>query len=469
MGPTARRPQPTRVVVLGASLAGTFAAAAASGDGRTVTVVERDVLPDAPQPRDGVPQGRQPHALLLRGLRAMEDLLPGLADELRAAGAVELDTGDLAWHGDLGWSPPHPQFRILSATRPLLEHLVLARVRALPGVRLRDGVRVERVRRGRPGDGAPWWVELADGSVEPADLVVDATGRTSRLPVWLAAAGVPTAATVELDARVGYATRLYALEPGVVHAAGVVIMRSPEVPVGGIALPVEDGGWLIGGVGSGARRPPRDGDGFLRFLDDLPDRALADLARAGRPMSEVALHRQTGNRRHHYERLRAWPDGLLVVGDALCAFDPVYGQGITVAACEAQLLRDALARGMGRGAERRLLRRFAAVTDLPWSIATGEDRRYLPDGPPASRVEDLLGRWTRELGRLSTHGDRSAHDAITRVYHLVGSPWLLLQPQLLVAALRARLVGYGPATPRPRILAADDPAPTARRTAIARR
>src|SRR5689334_12071615 len=144
-------PRPRRwggVVVLGGSLAGLFAAAAAAAAGRHVTVLERDGEPQDMEPRSGVPQGRQAHALLYRGLIAMEELLPGVRQELIDAGAVPLDTGDVAWLGELGWSPiGKPAFEVVSATRPLLEHVVRRRVAALPRVDIRYGLRVDGLAR----------------------------------------------------------------------------------------------------------------------------------------------------------------------------------------------------------------------------------------------------------------------------------------------------------------------------------
>jgi 2-polyprenyl-6-methoxyphenol hydroxylase-like FAD-dependent oxidoreductase len=448
-----QRRQPRRVVIVGASLAGAFAAAAAGAAGCSVTVLERDVLPSkGPEPRSGVPQGRQPHVFLYRGLLAVEQLLPGLGAEMLEAGAVTFDTGDLAWLGEFGWLPPGPrQFEVFSASRPLFEHLVLRRVRATPGVQVRDGIRVESVRRGGPG-GRRWSVELADGSIEAADLVLDASGRASRLPSWLAATGVGPVEISEVDARIGYATREYALRPGQVKPAGIVVQQIPQTLAGGIALPVEGDRWLVGAIGSGERRPPRDAAGFARFLDGLRDPALSEIIRTAQPLGDIAVHRQTANRRHHYERLRDWPGGLLVMGDALCSFNPIYGQGITVAACEALLLRRALANGLRQGDERRLLRRFCKVAALPWAIATGEDVRYPTCAAKASPGQALLHRWTSELGRLSAHGNVLAQSSTARVYHLMAPPWLLFRPGLLAAALRARVRGYGPPAPRPQIL-----------------
>lgn len=455
---TARRPgrarrRPRDVVVVGASLAGLFAAAAAQRAGCAVTVLERDVVPPGARSRAGVPQGEQPHVFLYRGLLAAEHLLPGLRGDLLAAGAVPFDTGDLAWLGETGWAAGgHRELEILSATRPLFEHVVRSRVLALPGVGLRDGVRVAALERDdaeQGGRDAGWQVVPADGPRLRADLVVDASGRGSRLPVWLDALGIGPARVSEVDNRVGYATRSYRPAAGTPLPAGVVVQLTPGDLTGGIALPVEQGRWLVGSLGVGDHRPGRDPASFAASLRALRDPVLADLVAAAEPDGEVRVHRQTGNRRHHYERLRDWPAGLLVVGDALCAFDPVYGQGVTVAACEAELLARALNRGLRAGDERRLLRRFAALTSVPWAIATSEDLRYPTSSGSPTVWQSVLGGWSRRLGRLSTHGDHRVQVALARVYHLVSPPVTLFHPALVTAVVRARLLGEGPPTPRP--------------------
>ncbi|MFY9809440.1 MAG: FAD-dependent monooxygenase [Pseudonocardiaceae bacterium] len=440
---------PQRVVIVGASLAGLFAAVAAAGNGTSVTVLERDAMPDDPKPRAGVPQGEQPHVFLFRGLLALEELLPGVRQTLLDAGAVPFDTGELPWLAEQGWLPIGQRaFEVLSITRPLFEHVIRRRVVELSGVQIRSGLKVTSLRR----DDRQWEVALADGSTVLADLVIDASGRSSRLPVWLAQAGVAEAPVSQVDSGVGYATRMYAAAPVGFDAAGVIIQQTPAALIGGIALPVEGGRWLVTAVGCGEHRPPRDAAGFESFLQRLPDPALADLARHADPISNVAVHRQTGNRRHHYERVPDWPEGLLVVGDALCAFNPIYGQGITVAACEALLLRQALAAGLGPESARRLLRKFATVVWLPWSMATSEDLRYPTSTGHQSVPQALLGRWTRQLLRLAAHGDLRAHGAVARVYHLMGSPALLFHPALVAAAVRAQLTGCDPRNRRPAAL-----------------
>ena len=457
---------PRTVVVIGAAMAGLLAAAALARDGRTVTVLDRDDLPEIPAPRRGVPQGRQPHLLLHRGLRAVEDLLPGFTEELRAAGGVAVDTGDLAWLASSGWAPRARQLDVVLATRPLLEHLLRVRVAALPGVRVVGGARATGLRRGAR-DGPRWWVEVAGdaggtrdaaGHAWPADLVVDASGRSSRLPVWLDVLGVAPAAVEEVDAQVGYATVRVRLPADRVGAAGVVVLQQ-RGHGGGLALPAEGGWWTVTAVGAGEQRPPRDLPGLRAFLAALPDDSLARIAAAGPLDGDVVTYRQTGNRRHRYDRVPRWPDGLVVVGDALCAFDPVYGQGITVAALEAHTLRDADGRGRltAPGGAARAVRDSLRLGALPWQIATGEDRTLAGLPGPRSPVAALTGTWITELGRMSAHGDVVAQDALSRVYHLVAPPTTLFHPRLVGRALRTRLRGYGPAVPRPVVLPDDAP------------
>ncbi|GAA1842233.1 hypothetical protein [Microlunatus capsulatus] len=431
------------VVVVGASLAGLLAAPTAARAGHPVTVLERDALTGPPGPRRGVAQGAQPHVLLHRGLAEATTLLPGLGEDLLAAGAVRVDTGRLPWFGPAGWQPTDvPSYAVLSLTRPLLEHVVRERVLALPGVGLRGGCRV----RGLERAGGRWRVLVEDGPDEEADLVVDASGRGSRLPTWLAALGLAVEEPETVDAGLGYASRLYRARDGHPLTNGAVVQSTTDSPRGGLALPVEDGGLLVLACGYGEHRPDRDVD-LVAYLGGLREPALGELTAGLEPVGEVAVHRQTGNRRHQHGRRRDWPDGLLAVGDALCAFNPVYGQGITVAAIQARLLGEALRRRRG-GSTRRLQRRLRAAADLPWAVATGEDRRYL-DGTTPSPAARLVGAWTTEVGNLAVAGDRRALVALGRLYHLMGSPLELAHPALLLAAARRRRGPAQPSAPRP--------------------
>jgi 2-polyprenyl-6-methoxyphenol hydroxylase-like FAD-dependent oxidoreductase len=270
--------------------------------------------------------------------------------------------------------------------------------------------------------GPRWTVATADGDAFDADLVIDASGRNSRIAAWLGNKLTGTVRTTEIDARVGYATRKYKGDPRIGGIPGVLIASTPSTPTGGLAISIEGGHWLIGALGVGDNRPPRDVAGFEAFLARLRDPALAKLAERLEPVGDVTVHRQTANRRRHYDQQDDWPDGVVVIGDALCAFNPVYGQGIAVGAWEAVLLRDAIRAGMPPGASRRLLRRFGKVVALPWSIATATDQMYPTCQQNPTRLGTLQNNWARQLEKLSAHGNNRAAFTRSSVYHLMHRP-----------------------------------------------
>ena len=441
-------PTPRHVVIIGASFAGLFASVAMSRAGVEVTLLERDRLSDHAEPRPGVPQGVQPHILLYRGLLTAERLLPGFEQDVLDAGGLRVATATMPWLGPYGWSPTHlPSYDILSISRPLLELLVRRRVLQMPGVTVQDGFRVNGLTQTADG----WQVRGSAGEIVHADLVVDASGRSSRSPQWLAELGYPTPKPETVEAKLGYASRRYQGPEPPPLDTGLVIAATPQSPVGCTILPVEDRQWLVLVAGYGELRPTRDPGRFAGLLASLRDRAAHDLVRRLRPLSEVAVYRQTGNRRFRYDRGDRWPRGLLVTGDALCAFNPIYGQGITVAAMQADLLGEAITTVHDVASTRRLQRRLFAVTRLPWSIATSEDLRQPTSNGRPTPVQRLLSRWTDRMNRLAVGGDPACAAAFTQVYHLIGAPRLLFSPRVVAAVARSYVRGVNPPS-RPAVL-----------------
>jgi len=417
--------------------------------GVEVTLLERDQLPDQAEPRPGVPQGVQPHVVLHRGLMAMAELLPGVEQTVLDAGGLLLDTGKVAWLGLHGWLRTDvSSYEILSVSRPVLELLVRRRTLEFPGVTLRDRFRVTELTETADG----WRVHGSTGDSVDGEVLIDASGRSSRLSHWLTDLGYPVPEPESVDAKLGYASRRYQGPDVPPLEAGLVILATPESPVGSTILPIENRQWLALAAGYGDRRPSRDTSEFTDFLASVRDPAAAALVSRLEPLSDVAVYRQTGNRRIPYARTARWPRGLLVTGDALCAFNPIYGQGISVAAMQAQLLGQAIGQVRDIPSTRRLQRRLASATDLPWSVATSEDLRQ----PTASRGptvrQRLLTRWTGRMDRLAVAGDPACADAFTEVYHLVGAPSLLFSPPVVAAVLRSFVRGIPPASPRPAML-----------------
>ena len=274
-----------RVVIIGASTTGLFAAAAAAGSGRRHHPGKgRSTV------GTGASTGRAAGQAAAR-LPAPRDYLPpsncspGFRDDLLAVGAVAFDTADMAWLGEQGWADRTSRaFEVLSASRPLVETTLRRRVLELPDVQIIGGRPVV----GLETAGTGWTVRTADGGEFGADLVIDASGRNSRLAVWLGDRLSGAVRTTEIDARVGYATRRYRGDPRIGNIPGVLIASTPTTPTGGLAISVEDDHWLIGALGVGDDRPPRDLAGFEAFLARLRDPALARMAERLR----------TGERRH---------------------------------------------------------------------------------------------------------------------------------------------------------------------------
>ncbi|MDB5310297.1 MAG: monooxygenase FAD-binding protein, partial [Gemmataceae bacterium] len=339
-------------VVVGGSLAGMLAARVLSDHFDIVTLLERDRLPVTPAARPGLPQGRHVHVLLERGRGAMERFLPGLTGDLVRAGAERLDaTRDVAWMSPYGWYVRFPgDLLLLASTRDLIDWGVRARVAALPNVRIHQGAEVTGLVRG-PGDGArvagvrlrPRTADAEagrGGAVLAADLVVVADGRHSRLPDWLTALGYEPPEETVVNSFQGYASRLYRPPAGFqADWKSLYIQQAPPAdPRGGLVVPVEGGLWVVSLVGGDGDYPPTDEAGFLAFARSLRSPAVYEAIAAAEPLTPIAGQRATENRQRHYARLGRFPEGVVAVGDAVCAFNPVYGQGMTAAALGAEVL-----------------------------------------------------------------------------------------------------------------------------------
>ncbi|MGP3913857.1 NAD(P)/FAD-dependent oxidoreductase [Nonomuraea sp. 10N515B] len=415
-------------VVIGASMSGLLAAAALHRLFGRVTVLDRDTLPTVDAHRRGVAQSRHAHGLLAKGREVIDELLPGLSAELVAQGAIRGDLQRDARHihgghrlarGDSGLSG-------LLASRPLLEGQIRRRVSALPGVR----VLADRIATGLLAqDGRVTGVRPADGEPIPADLVVDAGGRGSRTPFWLGELGYepPREERVVIDVR--YGTREFRRRPGDLDGDLVVIIApTPEHPRGGVALALEDERWIVTMAGYG------EGPGlalteFADYAATLPVLDLHHLIRNAEPVGEPRSYRNPAGVRRCYERLSRFPEGLLVIGDAVCAFNPLYGQGMTVAALEAKVLLEAELRPQA------FFRRIAKIVDAPWDITVGGDLK-MPgvEGDPTPRMR-MVNAYLERFHAAAAH-DPELVLRFLRVTNLYDPPPSLMSPAALLKVLR---------------------------------
>ena len=429
-------------VVLGASMAGLLTARVLAESYLRVTVVDRDTLVPAGQHRRGVPQSRHVHVLHPRGAQVLEELFPGLLAQMTAHGAVR---GDITGTGR--WQLSGHRFRQedsgsvgVLASRPFVEGHVRTALGIVPGVTLvpehdiiglsttANRQKVTGVRLAPHGSAAPT-------RTVPADLVVDATGRGSRTPRWLQKLGYPPPDESRLEIGLGYASRTYRLRPGALGTdQGVVTGATPTVPRGGVLTAVEGDRYLLTLSGMLGDHPPIDPAGFEAFAATLVFPDITDALKGAQPQDDPVAIRFPASVRRRYERLRRFPQRLLVIGDAVCSFNPVYGQGMTVAALEALALRRLLAGGVPQ--PRRYFRDIARLVDVAWDTATGGDLAFpqVP-GPRPAKVR-LVNAYLARLQEAAA-ADASLATAFVRVVGMLDPPRTLLRPDRLIRVLRA--------------------------------
>jgi 2-polyprenyl-6-methoxyphenol hydroxylase-like FAD-dependent oxidoreductase len=430
-----------RAIVVGGSMTGMLAARVLA-DHVAVTIVERDALPDGVHARRGLPQATHLHTILDRGMALLERLFPALRGELLRDGAVAVDGGtEVGWLGPFGWAAPFRRGALESiwATRDFLDAHVRDRLRRHPRVDWIENTRVESLaldpsRRNVRG------VVTADGRVLGGSLVVDATGRGSKLPDWLRAAGFAAPAETEIDSRTVYTSAFARLRaPFPMDWKIVFILGQPPQVLRAAAIGPVEGGRVLVSLATVAGEPaPEDTAGFAAFGRSLRAPFVGDVFENAEWLTPARSTRSTANRKRHYERI-ALPPGLIVMGDALCAFNPVFGQGISVAAMQAEALSRLLRRhGLHEATLGSLAtRQFLRVVAFPWAMATSQDLQIPGTRGSPSLAQPIINAYLNRVFSLSTR-EGDVNLATSRVFNLSVSPLALCEPRLALRALRER-------------------------------
>lgn len=458
-----------RTAVLGSGVAGLLAAHVLGRDGRKVVVFERDGDPLADEgvgPRKGVPQGRHVHALLRSGERVLAELLPGVVEELEGAGSQRLDfSAGFRWFHHGAWRVRFDCGEVTHfQSRALLESVLRKRLAALPNVEIRYRAGVAGIEIEPSGDrvAAVLWRGLdgagneggAEEVREPFDRIVEASGRGSRLPAWLAEHGFATPPEERIAVDLAYASRVVRAVPGRLGADGRsdALLIYPTAPVetrAGAIFPLEPDGegprWLVTLAGYAGDHPPADPAGWLDFARGLGRPDLLAAVRDAPPLSEIATFRFPAARWLRYDRLPRMPRGLAALGDGVCSFDPLFGQGMSAAAKSVRALARHLEDDPGLDRPLLLARRVARQLAAPWLLASSEGLRY-------PRIEGRRPFWMPWLQRythqvfLLTSTSPAVYRRILRVLNLLDEPPVFFHPAI-VARVVARGLGLRGAKP----------------------
>jgi 2-polyprenyl-6-methoxyphenol hydroxylase-like FAD-dependent oxidoreductase len=396
-----------------------------------VTVVERDKLPDTADHRRGVPQGRHFHALWSRGAQKLEDLFPGIHGELVAVGATVCDDGDLSRVSirvsghELNRSgkfndPASVVIHLLS--RPLLESQVRRRVSAIDNVEILDGHDfVEPITPSPHQVTGAHIVDRDSGAKQllDADLVVDAMGRSARTPALLDTLGYGRPAAERSTASANYASLLMRIPEGILREKMTFVVPEPKRPTGGAFSVYEHDTWIFTVARLAQNEPPDDMASMIRMATQFAPPSLLRALKRGEPLGEISVFRYPGGTWRRYDQMPRFPAGLLVFGDAICSTNPIYGQGMTVAALEATALQECLAEANG-DLSQRFFAAAAGVVGPLWASNQFNDL-YLANADPAhSASKEILD--FREAVLSAAENSSALTEKLYRSMNLVDPP-----------------------------------------------
>jgi 2-polyprenyl-6-methoxyphenol hydroxylase-like FAD-dependent oxidoreductase len=426
----------TTAIVIGGSMAGLATARVLSEHVDRVEVLERDQLTDTPENRRGVPQGRHAHALLEAGHQLIERWYPGITDELLALGAVRITGLDAWWHqggafkvrADWGGDA-------IGLSRPLLETTVRRHLLRRPSVTVTDGVSVEGVivDAGRVAG------VMVDGRERRAELVVDCSGRHSRFLDQLEHAGFPLPPVSHVKIDMAYGTRILRRRPDDFDGSFAVVVGGAAQDYRiGVLLPMEGDRWILTLGGFHGDVPPTDESEYRAFAESLPSPLLASVLDRAEALSPVMSHRLPTSQRRHFEKLRRRPSGFVALGDTICSFNPIYGQGMSSAALQADALGTTLRHHPFGSATmaKAFYAKAAKVVDNPWMIAAGADFAHPATTgakPPATAV---VNRYLQRV-QLATHVSAEVQQQLSQVQNLLAPPQSLMKPAMVVRVFRA--------------------------------
>jgi 2-polyprenyl-6-methoxyphenol hydroxylase-like FAD-dependent oxidoreductase len=442
-----KKTQEKLALVIGGSMAGLLATRVLIKHFDQVILVEKDPMHDWPESRKGQPQTRHLHGLLIQGMETLKQYFPDLLEDLKTSGNPVVDVGkNMRWfcHGNY-----RTRFLLgvesISVSRPFLEWKIRQRVAALPKVKIQDGYRVEKILFSDDNQRVIG-VKVSNTNVSGqeevllADLVVDASGRGSQAPRWLTEAGYSSPEEREVTCGTGYATRIFKRNPQEPSSLDWIFI-TPDAPKErrlGAAFPIEHNQWIVSLGGWHGDHAPNDEAGFKAFARSLPAPDVYNIVSQCEPVSPIIVHKFPASVRRHYEKLNRFPDGYLVLGDAVCSFNPLYGQGMTSAILQAAQLDRTLSEQPKAlyGIAKAYFRRIAKIIDIPWQTAVSEDFRFPETKGKKAPGTDWINAYVARINR-ATHYDPVVGATLLKTMNMTAPPTSLFRPGIIWRVLRS--------------------------------
>ncbi|MCB1316160.1 MAG: FAD-dependent monooxygenase [Leptospiraceae bacterium] len=452
-----QKPKPfQRAVVIGASIAGIMGARVLSDYFQQVILLDRDEHGQRPQPRKGTPQSHHIHVLLRAGQDIIEEFFPGCLQEIEASGGARIDAHhDFVWHHFGVWKTRFESEAVMYLfTRPLLEYTLFERLRQISNIEIRERTSVAGFLSSDGGRHITG-VRLSDGESLQADLVLDASGRGSRTVAWLEELGYDRPPLEETGVDLAYVSRLYRRPAtDAVPRDWRFLLHYPHSPhtwKSGFVMDVEEDRWIVSLNGYFKDHPPLEHDGFVDFARDLTRPDLHSMITAAEPLTDAIKFTIPRNSWRHFEKMRRFPSGLVLIGDAICALNPIFGQGMSVAGKEAhvlhRLLQQCARRNSLAGLEHRARKHMARVIGLPWFLTICLDLHYPQTSGKKPLGHGFLMWYISRLMELSSSSPY-VYGEFFKVLMLKNGLWTILKPTVSLRVLAYGVMSFFVPLPR---------------------
>ncbi|MBW4507494.1 MAG: 2-polyprenyl-6-methoxyphenol hydroxylase-like oxidoreductase [Scytonematopsis contorta HA4267-MV1] len=441
-------------IVIGGSVAGLLAGRVLADYFERVTIIERHSFPEKVAPCKGVPQSHHIHSLMLRGRMILEEMFPGLDKELMTAGAPLFDMGSqMGWLNRNGWGVKFDSgMNILSFSRSLLDWNIRQRLKAFTNINFLQGCNVTGLLANSQGNGVVGVaVSISSESGKTgtqqklfAELVVDASGRSSKAPKWLKSLGYEAPPEKVVNAFVGYATRIYECPPGFEAdwKAQYVQAAPPHRIRSGALFPIEGNRWIVTAIGGDRDYAPTDESGYLEFLRSLDSQIIYNAVKNAKPLSAIHSFRGTENRLREYEKMSRQPEGFVALGDSVCALNPIYGQGMTITALGTKTLEECLQEQCNvnpqniTGVAQRFQMQLSKVNIIPWSFTISQDARFSCIQDKSKNFAEKAMDWYMDEVINLTGKNPQVRLALFEVMHMLKTPEVLFQRSIFVKVIQ---------------------------------